>query len=66
MPSVIEIEHLSKAYKNANKKSLDDVSFNVKKQDKIGIFGPNGAGKTTLISIICGILSPSNGNSKFI
>lgn len=66
MSSVIEIENLSKAYKNAQKKSLDNVSFKVNKKDRIGIFGPNGAGKTTLMSILCGIIKASSGNAKFI
>lgn len=65
MSSVIEIQNLSKSYKNASIKSLDDISFVVNKEDKIGIFGPNGAGKTTLMSIICGIIKPTSGKSTF-
>jgi len=61
MKSVIEINNISKTYKGATEKSLNNISFSIHKGDKIGIFGPNGAGKATLISIICGIINSSEG-----
>ena len=66
MSNVIEIEGLTKKYKGAIDNSLDNVSFTVSSQEKLGIFGPNGAGKTTLISILCGIIDSSEGNIHFI
>jgi ABC-2 type transport system ATP-binding protein len=59
--SHIELADINKRYKNAKVDSLKDVSFTIKAGDKVGILGPNGAGKTTLISILCGLIKPTNG-----
>lgn len=42
--------------------ALNNINFNVKKGETVGILGENGAGKSTLLKIITGVLTPSAGN----
>lgn len=41
--------------------ALDNITFNVKKGECIGIIGTNGSGKSTLLKIITGVLNPTEG-----
>lgn len=42
--------------------ALNDVSFDVKKGQTVGIVGRNGSGKSTLLQMICGTLNPTSGD----
>lgn len=42
--------------------ALQDVNFQVKKGETIGIIGTNGSGKSTILKIITGVLTPTEGN----
>lgn len=55
----IELHHVSKAY--GEKKILEDFSYIVLKNQRLGIIGPNGCGKSTLIKMIAGLVEPDAG-----
>ena len=44
--------------------ALKGLSFEVSKGEVVGIYGPNGAGKSTALSLIAGVMRPSNGRIK--
>ena len=60
MQSIISIENLSKTYASGFK-ALKNVDLEIRRGEIFALLGPNGAGKTTLISIVCGIVNPSEG-----
>lgn len=57
--------------KNLTKKfhhfvAVDRISFVVKRGEIFGFLGPNGAGKTTTIKMLCGILTPTDGEGQIL
>lgn len=57
--SVLEVKDLKKNFRGIE--AVRGISFSVQKGEIVGLLGPNGAGKTTTISMILGILEPSDG-----
>src|SRR3954470_18328441 len=60
MESILSVSNLSKTYASGFK-ALKSINLEIRKGEILALLGPNGAGKTTLISIICGIVNPSEG-----
>ncbi len=59
MHTPLKVIGLSKDYNG--KSAVKDISFEVEKNEIIGILGPNGCGKTTTIGMILGLLKPTKG-----
>lgn len=57
--NLINVENVT--YKYGDNTVLEDITFNVLKQDYIGIIGPNGSGKTTLVKLLLDIAKPASG-----
>ena len=62
MSSVVEVKHLTKKYKDI--KAVDDLSFEVKEGEILGLLGPNGSGKTTTMNCILSLLKYDKGKIK--
>ena len=41
--------------------ALDNISFEIKKGETVGIIGPNGSGKSTILKLIAGVMYPTSG-----
>ncbi|HET8841792.1 MAG TPA: ABC transporter ATP-binding protein [Ktedonobacteraceae bacterium] len=63
-PTAIEIEALSKVYRQSGKttvQAVDSLNLSVAAGQVFGFLGANGAGKTTTIKMICGLVIPTHG-----
>jgi ABC-2 type transport system ATP-binding protein len=56
----VEVDHLTRRFGDFI--AVDDISFKVPRGQIFGFLGPNGAGKSTTIRMLCGLLTPSEGN----
>ncbi len=59
---VLSVKKLSKSYREP---LFQELSFEVKKKDRLLIVGPNGCGKSTLLQILAGNLSPDSGSFQY-
>jgi len=62
--NAIEIKNLNKSF--GDLKAVQDVSFHVQTGEVLGLLGPNGAGKSTTISMLSGLLNPTNGDATIM
>ncbi len=60
---VLELDSVTKAY--GARKLFEDVSFKIRKAERVFLLGPNGCGKSTLLKILSGKLEASSGRFNF-
>jgi len=60
VPPILSVRQLTKTYRSGLQ-ALKRIDLEISKGEIFALLGPNGAGKTTLISIICGIVTPTEG-----
>ena len=63
MDNILEASGLTKRFRGLV--AVNDVSFQLRRGEILGLIGPNGAGKTTLISLISGTLADTEGEIVF-
>ncbi len=56
LPALIKGEKTSE-----NFTALNDITFEIKKGETVGIIGPNGSGKSTILKLIAGVMWPTSG-----
>jgi branched-chain amino acid transport system ATP-binding protein len=61
--SILKLENVTMQFGGVT--ALNDVSFEIKKQEILGLIGPNGAGKTTVFNVITGVYQLTKGDIKF-
>lgn len=59
---ILEAENISKAFED--KICIKDFSYNLLRDDRIGIIGENGSGKSTLLKVLLGEIEPDSGEVK--
>jgi ABC-type polysaccharide/polyol phosphate transport system ATPase subunit len=59
IPALIRGERTSNSFT-----ALNDISFEIKKGETVGIIGPNGSGKSTILKLIAGVMSPTTGKIR--
>jgi branched-chain amino acid transport system ATP-binding protein len=60
---ILQVEGIAKNFGGLN--ALEQVDFNIRDGEILGLIGPNGAGKTTMINVISGFFPPSSGKVIF-
>ena len=62
--TVIEVTNLQKRY--GSTVAVDDVSFEIQRNEIFGLLGPSGAGKTTTIECLQALRSPDSGRIRVL
>lgn len=65
LKSKIVFDNISFTYPGNNFRTINNVSFEIKKGEIIALVGPNGAGKSTLVRILCRLYDPDSGSVKY-
>jgi branched-chain amino acid transport system ATP-binding protein len=59
MTALLEVKNVSRSFRAT--RAVDDVSFEVRQGEVLGLIGPNGAGKSTLFNLVAGAIAPTSG-----
>ena len=62
MPTVLEVKGLKKKY--GDFEAVKGIQFEVQEGEVFGLLGPNGAGKTQTISMLTGVITPTEGTAQ--
>ncbi len=62
MKNIVEVKKLTKRYKKLT--AIDDLSFEIKEGEILGLLGPNGSGKSTTINCLLSLLKFESGSIK--
>lgn len=62
MEPVLQLDHMSKVYKNG--RGARNITFSVEPGQVVGLLGPNGSGKTTIMKVVTGLARPTGGTVK--
>ncbi|TIP63633.1 ATP-binding cassette domain-containing protein, partial [Mesorhizobium sp.] len=71
--TLLKVEHLTKHYELASGafsskrtfKAVDDISFDVRRGETLGIVGESGSGKSSVARMLLGLNAPSAGKAVF-
>jgi branched-chain amino acid transport system permease protein len=61
---LLQVEQVSKRF--GGLLAVNNISFNMKAGEIVGLIGPNGAGKSTTFNLVTGLLQPSDGRISFL
>ena len=61
--TLVSLKRISLSF--GNRRILEDVSFNIKEGEILGMLGPNGVGKSTIFNLITGQSKPDSGSILF-
>ena len=55
----LQVKNIHKSFDSVQ--AVKNISFEIKKNNTMGLLGPNGCGKTTTIGMMLGLITPSSG-----
>ncbi len=66
MKPLLELRHVTKTYGDPADPlhALNDISFQIKREEFVCMVGPSGGGKSTLLRLIAGLLQPTSGEIR--
>jgi branched-chain amino acid transport system ATP-binding protein len=63
MPDILKVNQMTKKF--GQLRAVDNLSFEVREGEILGMMGPNGAGKTTVFNLLTGVFRPDEGSILF-